>query len=54
MPFCEKSYAVVASLKVHKKHDQGESSKKKQKHDSSDHDEVQEYILMLFKLILSH
>lgn len=54
--FCDKSYAFVTSLKVHEKnkHDQVESSRYRQKHDSSDHDKVQDYILMLFKLVLLH
>jgi hypothetical protein len=52
--FCEKSYAFVSTLKEHemKKHGYTESKKKKPKRDKSN--SIQNYILMLFKLVMLH
>lgn len=54
--FCEKTYAQVTTLKAHemKIHGITETKETSKKDDTSDRDELQDYMLMLFKLVLLH
>ncbi|XP_069113384.1 LOW QUALITY PROTEIN: uncharacterized protein [Argopecten irradians] len=53
--FCDKTYAYVGSLKAHELKEHGVSSEKhKAKPKRKDKDELHEYILMLFKLVILH